>query len=600
MTTTTNHPELENNTHSCNLNNIENNDNNDNNNQHTDSEQQQENHLYSEHNQQLNNNNNNNSQQEQQQPSLTLEYTQQLESPNTLTQECYNTNDDNHNINNHNSNIINNTNFNNDNGYTNTQQMETNHTDFIYAPYQMDANNIPCYQVFPQYFVHPTYTYPPPFTHALQNHTNNYYNHYQPIQQIPQQPHNQPTISVSSPSSPFTSMSSPTNSPAGDGYCNSSTTSATTPPTFIQQQESLSTPKTLPSPHVFEGSIPSPINAPNKRQTMFLDQNYNSPFVSPSYSVNAPENIFQNQNIQGPCPNKTTTTTTTTTSSTSTPSKSKHKSTKLKNKSQPQQRTASTLKPNQSLPINQNTPSSPSPSTNSTNNLNNINNNNCNQFTNLSNMLSQKERNSIEYCWYESILNSMIIDDNHLKVEGNYSFLEGYLLFKKEFKEVFGEQLSTETMDCISLNIEIQNEISQLLKFHFDSIDTFYTNYVHIINGYSLIPTKEPTSLLKARPKKGTKLSPQAKEILDSWLKSHLEHPYPSPEEKENLQKSTGLSPNQISNWFINTRRRKIPQLTKTDPPPNQSQQSQQSSPSTETITIIAANDTDDEDDQED
>jgi hypothetical protein len=43
---------------------------------------------------------------------------------------------------------------------------------------------------------------------------------------------------------------------------------------------------------------------------------------------------------------------------------------------------------------------------------------------------------------------------------------------------------------------------------------------------------------------------------LKDWLFQHLSHPYPSEDEKRELSGKTGLSVNQISNWFINARRR--------------------------------------------
>ncbi len=45
-------------------------------------------------------------------------------------------------------------------------------------------------------------------------------------------------------------------------------------------------------------------------------------------------------------------------------------------------------------------------------------------------------------------------------------------------------------------------------------------------------------------------------EKLRAWLLSHVDHPYPTDEEKRELCKATDLSMNQISNWFINARRR--------------------------------------------
>jgi len=47
-----------------------------------------------------------------------------------------------------------------------------------------------------------------------------------------------------------------------------------------------------------------------------------------------------------------------------------------------------------------------------------------------------------------------------------------------------------------------------------------------------------------------------ATNLLKGWLFHHIFHPYPTEEEKGILSVQTGLSLNQISNWFINARRR--------------------------------------------
>ncbi|ORZ23619.1 hypothetical protein BCR42DRAFT_344407 [Absidia repens] len=44
--------------------------------------------------------------------------------------------------------------------------------------------------------------------------------------------------------------------------------------------------------------------------------------------------------------------------------------------------------------------------------------------------------------------------------------------------------------------------------------------------------------------------------ILRDWLSDHKKHPYPTEDEKDTLAGLTGLTLNQISNWFINARRR--------------------------------------------
>ncbi|OQE46927.1 hypothetical protein PENCOP_c001G05389 [Penicillium coprophilum] len=50
-------------------------------------------------------------------------------------------------------------------------------------------------------------------------------------------------------------------------------------------------------------------------------------------------------------------------------------------------------------------------------------------------------------------------------------------------------------------------------------------------------------------------------DILRAWFHEHLDHPYPSEEDKQMFMTRTGLSINQISNWFINARRRQLPAL---------------------------------------
>ncbi|CAI6324712.1 unnamed protein product [Periconia digitata] len=69
----------------------------------------------------------------------------------------------------------------------------------------------------------------------------------------------------------------------------------------------------------------------------------------------------------------------------------------------------------------------------------------------------------------------------------------------------------------------------------------------------------EDESVGENGPKRGAAAArfPRASvKILKDWLISHLDHPYPTEEEKEQLRDQTGLSINQISNWMANTRRR--------------------------------------------
>ncbi|KAI7899227.1 uncharacterized protein BX663DRAFT_489349 [Cokeromyces recurvatus] len=67
-------------------------------------------------------------------------------------------------------------------------------------------------------------------------------------------------------------------------------------------------------------------------------------------------------------------------------------------------------------------------------------------------------------------------------------------------------------------------------------------------------------------------------EFLKSWLIVHKEHPYPTELEKQILADETNLSVNQISNWFINARRRILQPLLESENQQQQQQQQQQQS----------------------
>jgi hypothetical protein len=54
------------------------------------------------------------------------------------------------------------------------------------------------------------------------------------------------------------------------------------------------------------------------------------------------------------------------------------------------------------------------------------------------------------------------------------------------------------------------------------------------------------------RPQRG--LPENSVSILRAWLFEHFLHPYPKESEKIMLAKQTGLSKNQVANWFINAR----------------------------------------------
>ncbi|KAH6996509.1 hypothetical protein BKA56DRAFT_471178 [Ilyonectria sp. MPI-CAGE-AT-0026] len=71
-----------------------------------------------------------------------------------------------------------------------------------------------------------------------------------------------------------------------------------------------------------------------------------------------------------------------------------------------------------------------------------------------------------------------------------------------------------------------------------------------------LVTLAEGGSTTAAPPKIGARFSRESVRILKNWLSTHNRHPYPSDEEKEMLQRQTGLNKTQITNWLANARRR--------------------------------------------
>ncbi|KAH8686772.1 hypothetical protein BGZ61DRAFT_354878 [Ilyonectria robusta] len=64
----------------------------------------------------------------------------------------------------------------------------------------------------------------------------------------------------------------------------------------------------------------------------------------------------------------------------------------------------------------------------------------------------------------------------------------------------------------------------------------------------------------KQRKRRGN-LPKETTDKLRAWFVAHLQHPYPTEDEKQDLMRQTGLQMNQISNWFINARRRQLPTM---------------------------------------
>lgn len=75
-----------------------------------------------------------------------------------------------------------------------------------------------------------------------------------------------------------------------------------------------------------------------------------------------------------------------------------------------------------------------------------------------------------------------------------------------------------------------------------------------------------------ARAKRTGKLPAATTAHLKGWLMAHVHHPYPTEDEKRGMCLETKLNMCQVSNWFINARRRILPSLGTVTIPGNRKQ----------------------------
>ena len=72
-----------------------------------------------------------------------------------------------------------------------------------------------------------------------------------------------------------------------------------------------------------------------------------------------------------------------------------------------------------------------------------------------------------------------------------------------------------------------------------------------------IIGTQENQSRNPCNYYRGNSYPEWVTKILEDWLKEHIDYPYPSDAEKQKLSFKTGLNKTQVSNWFMNVRKRR-------------------------------------------
>ncbi|KAK1489678.1 hypothetical protein CTAM01_11117 [Colletotrichum tamarilloi] len=70
-------------------------------------------------------------------------------------------------------------------------------------------------------------------------------------------------------------------------------------------------------------------------------------------------------------------------------------------------------------------------------------------------------------------------------------------------------------------------------------------------------PPQDTPNATEGGTKVGSRFTSANIRVLKTWFENHERHPYPTPDQAERLLKQTGLSKQQLINWFANTRRRR-------------------------------------------
>ncbi|CAG8634700.1 9579_t:CDS:2, partial [Ambispora leptoticha] len=146
---------------------------------------------------------------------------------------------------------------------------------------------------------------------------------------------------------------------------------------------------------------------------------------------------------------------------------------------------------------------------------------------------------------------------------------------KKEFKPVIIFHNGYDSINNQEYAIRVKEMLSTNCRWWLSSTKTFVDEKQQNSYNPQSLPSpprsdsmdQSPESPPASKPlkRKRGNLPKQTTALLKSWLADHKKHPYPTEDQKLYLVRETGLTLQQISNWFINARRRHLPLLLEND-----------------------------------
>ncbi|ODV59535.1 homeobox domain-containing protein ASCRUDRAFT_71498 [Ascoidea rubescens DSM 1968] len=141
-----------------------------------------------------------------------------------------------------------------------------------------------------------------------------------------------------------------------------------------------------------------------------------------------------------------------------------------------------------------------------------------------------------------------------------------YDLYQPSLPSYLSDAQAIHTLTSLSLssiNSSIFPNSTNISKIASDSIPVSNNGKTKKVSNANKISKESSLSSSRLQRRKRSNLPKKTTEILLTWLNNNLSNPYPNSKEKFELLNYTGLTHQQLSNWFINARRRKLNQLRK-------------------------------------
>jgi len=82
-----------------------------------------------------------------------------------------------------------------------------------------------------------------------------------------------------------------------------------------------------------------------------------------------------------------------------------------------------------------------------------------------------------------------------------------------------------------------------------------------VISDLFTVPKQLEQDVTSRKPGHRYNFSSETSDVLKGWLRENMDHPYPSSDDLASIVVHTNLKPAQIKDWFINARRRILPQM---------------------------------------